>query len=270
MLNKKGAITKSCHPILDLGSQRLNSKVSHNKKGAMFGPFRELRKQSCELFLAKRQSADSQETRGSFKTNRGAMFGLDARIALAIFGALSVISGAALYSAIQKAKTVQAVTSAIEAIKSFEAYYIDTGEVFKESKKGSGLLNVISLVEDPGVAGWNGPYLPYEIFKPDDGVTYPSLNYPLGTNCNDDGTGNMLRFRGVANTNGDGTDYILELNCLNKSTAEGVAKELTGKSLADLLTSNFLSPYDSANKVGFSLINTTTSYRLYKTVMTLK
>ena len=32
---------------------------------------------------------------------RGAMFGLDARIALAIFGALLVISSAALYSAIQ-------------------------------------------------------------------------------------------------------------------------------------------------------------------------
>jgi len=36
--------------------------------------------------------------------NKGAMFGLDSRIALAIFGALSVISGAALYSAIQEAK----------------------------------------------------------------------------------------------------------------------------------------------------------------------
>ena len=39
---------------------------------------------------------------GSLK--KGAMFGLDARIALAIFGALSVISGAALYSAIKESK----------------------------------------------------------------------------------------------------------------------------------------------------------------------
>tara|TARA_Y100001960_G_scaffold319101_1_gene389950 strand:- start:3597 stop:3728 length:132 start_codon:yes stop_codon:yes gene_type:complete len=37
-------------------------------------------------------------------TKKAAMFGLDARIALAIFGALSVISGAVLYSAIQDAK----------------------------------------------------------------------------------------------------------------------------------------------------------------------
>lgn len=35
---------------------------------------------------------------------KGAMFGLDARIALAIFGALSVISGAALYSAYKTQK----------------------------------------------------------------------------------------------------------------------------------------------------------------------
>lgn len=42
--------------------------------------------------------------------NKGAMFGLDARIALAIFGALSVISGAALYSAIQESSTVKITT----------------------------------------------------------------------------------------------------------------------------------------------------------------
>ena len=38
----------------------------------------------------------------NLKNKKAAMFGLDARIALAIFGALSVISGAALYSAIQQ------------------------------------------------------------------------------------------------------------------------------------------------------------------------
>lgn len=44
-----------------------------------------------------------------FKFNKkSAMFGLDARIALAIFGALSVITGAALYSAINKANVIAA------------------------------------------------------------------------------------------------------------------------------------------------------------------
>tara|TARA_Y100001960_G_C14595815_1_gene788039 strand:- start:886 stop:1026 length:141 start_codon:yes stop_codon:yes gene_type:complete len=41
---------------------------------------------------------------------KGAMFGIDARIALAIFGALSAISGAALYSAIQQSKVTVLVT----------------------------------------------------------------------------------------------------------------------------------------------------------------
>ena len=45
------------------------------------------------------------------KLKKGAMFGLDARISLAIFGALSVISGAALYSAIQDSKSVSQVAS---------------------------------------------------------------------------------------------------------------------------------------------------------------
>ena len=45
---------------------------------------------------------------------KGGMFGLNARIALAIFGALSVISGAALYSAIQQSKAISVLTTAKE------------------------------------------------------------------------------------------------------------------------------------------------------------
>jgi hypothetical protein len=41
---------------------------------------------------------------------KGAMFGLDARIALAIFGALSVISGASLYSEIKLKIVIKNVT----------------------------------------------------------------------------------------------------------------------------------------------------------------
>ena len=48
---------------------------------------------------------------------KGAMFGLDARIALAIFGALSVILGAALYSAIQEAKNQQIISMFSEISK---------------------------------------------------------------------------------------------------------------------------------------------------------
>ena len=45
---------------------------------------------------------------------KGAIFGLDERIALAIFGALSVISGSALYSAIKDAREQRVITSILE------------------------------------------------------------------------------------------------------------------------------------------------------------
>ena len=58
---------------------------------------------------------------------KAAMFGLDARVALAIFGALSIIAGTALHSVIQKAKVTTILTEMKEAGKAWEAYYIDTG-----------------------------------------------------------------------------------------------------------------------------------------------
>ena len=98
-------------------------------------------------------------------TNKGAMFGLDARIALAIFGALSVISGAALYSAIQNSKATAIVTEMREVAKAFEAYYLDTGiDLERVATSGNDLhrRKVVGLVEDTGAAGWAGPYLSYE------------------------------------------------------------------------------------------------------------
>ena len=87
---------------------------------------------------------------------RGAMFGLDARIALAIFGALSVISGAALYSAIQHSKVVALITESNEIVKAIEAYRLDTGVDLETAT--SLMLEMKHLWEDSGVAGWNGPY----------------------------------------------------------------------------------------------------------------
>lgn len=60
--------------------------------------------------------------------NKGAMFGLDARIALAILGALSVISGAALYSAIQEAKITKLLATFNEFEKGLASYLLDVGE----------------------------------------------------------------------------------------------------------------------------------------------
>ncbi|PPR08852.1 MAG: hypothetical protein CFH44_00639 [Proteobacteria bacterium] len=87
----------------------------------------------------------------------GAMFGLDARIALVIFGALSVISGAALYNAIQDAKVTAIITEMNEVAKSYEAYYLDTGtDLVLSSTLG---LDIGELVEDTkNLQGWKGPY----------------------------------------------------------------------------------------------------------------
>jgi hypothetical protein len=94
---------------------------------------------------------------------KAAMFGLDARIALAIFGALSVISGAALYSAIQQAKVTSIVTELEEMSKAYQAYVLDVGAELEGrtvpaasdiALKTAELLYSIK-------PGWNGPYLPF-------------------------------------------------------------------------------------------------------------
>jgi type II secretory pathway pseudopilin PulG len=93
---------------------------------------------------------------------RGAMFGLDARIALAIFGALSVISGAALYSAIQDSKATAILSDMQEIGKAWEQYLLDTGKDLPLSSDPSNYQRkTYSLVSDSST-GWKGPYLPYK------------------------------------------------------------------------------------------------------------
>ena len=130
------------------------------KQGAMFGlDCQALKKQFVKLFLASRQSKAQQGANDSCRyTKRGAMFGLDARIALAIFGALSVISGAALYSAIQESKIVAYITSLEEVEKALEAYYLDTGSY--PTLVANDHFGLEKLVVDPtDVPGWDGPYI---------------------------------------------------------------------------------------------------------------
>lgn len=99
---------------------------------------------------------------------KAAMFGLDARIALAIFGALSVISGAALYSAIQQSKAVALYNELAEQGKAWEAYYLDTGQNLPQISTDSANLNFyilknVELIEDSlNLKGWSGPYLQEE------------------------------------------------------------------------------------------------------------
>tara|TARA_Y100001956_G_C4017029_1_gene140259 strand:- start:3 stop:587 length:585 start_codon:yes stop_codon:yes gene_type:complete len=96
---------------------------------------------------------------------KAAMFGLDARIALAIFGALSVISGAALYSAIESAKVTQVVTELNEYSKAIEAYALDTGSLMPV--KAHTILDLNELVTS-STTGWQGPYISQTV------VDYPT------------------------------------------------------------------------------------------------
>lgn len=93
--------------------------------------------------------------------NKAAMFGLDARIALAIFGALSVISGAALYSAIKESKITALSTEINEIEKAVAQYYLDTG-IYPNLNPISPIYNLDAnnlLTKPSAVNNWQGPYL---------------------------------------------------------------------------------------------------------------
>ena len=107
---------------------------------------------------------------------KGAMFGLDARIALAIFGALSVISGAALYSAIKNTKATSLLTEAKEVAKSYEAYYIDTGSDLAISADNTAAL-MLSHLKQHNITGWKGPYTSLDKSS-DNEHTLLSILYP--------------------------------------------------------------------------------------------
>jgi type II secretory pathway pseudopilin PulG len=94
----------------------------------------------------------------------GAMFGLDARIALAIFGALSVISGASLFSAIQKSKVTQTIAQMKEVEKAVSQQYLDTGSHMDLA--GPHKFEIDDLFVDNSKAGWAGPYLSFEYEVP--------------------------------------------------------------------------------------------------------
>lgn len=96
----------------------------------------------------------------NFNIKKAAMFGLDARIALAIFGALSVISGAALYSAIQSSKAEQWRQNFEELVKASELYYLDNGSPLPYTSEIMGITSVEHLVSNEDSSStWRGPYI---------------------------------------------------------------------------------------------------------------
>ncbi|PPR11507.1 MAG: hypothetical protein CFH44_00044 [Proteobacteria bacterium] len=108
---------------------------------------------------------------------KGAMFGLDARIALAIFGALSVISGAALYSAIQNAKAESSRQILNEMVKASEEYYLNNGKQLPQEATstlyGGDLIN-----NRENLSSWEGPYI--EGSRINDRSSKNSINVQMG------------------------------------------------------------------------------------------
>ncbi|MCP4354645.1 MAG: hypothetical protein GY793_03230 [Proteobacteria bacterium] len=108
-------------------------------------------------------------------SKKAAMFGLDARVALAIFSALSVITGAALYNTIQEAKVVAIITEMNNIDKAFTEYLIDT-RTYPEAVTSltTGRLITEELLVS-SVTGWKGPYISLPDLAPlsDGNVEHP-------------------------------------------------------------------------------------------------
>lgn len=113
---------------------------------------------------------------------KSAMFGLDARIALAIFGALSVIAGAALLSAKEKALNIALINDLNEIAKAFESLWLDTGSTplrisAIKTSNSYHILTAVDLISDNGQKGWKGPYLNYENYINNYDLVFPGLKY---------------------------------------------------------------------------------------------
>lgn len=163
--------------------------------------------------------------------NKGAMFGLDARIALAIFGALSVISGAALYSAIQQAKVQQYISTLTEIAKALEAYYLDVGDLPKVDPGDSDHLNIVQLAEnEDGVSNWNGPYIDFKVMARIGDALRPKLGYQSG--CGQDAEGLSGVFLRKLSYSGDATlrNIRVHMNCIPDAITEEMSLKLLGKS----------------------------------------
>lgn len=81
----------------------------------------------------------------------GAMFGLDARIALAIFGVLSVVAGVAAINVFSQAGTTALIAELKNLKQAYTEFHLATGEH---------TLRFLDLINnDNNYPGWQGPYI---------------------------------------------------------------------------------------------------------------
>lgn len=93
------------------------------------------------------------------RSQRGAMFGLDARIALAIFAGLSVIAGMAVFGTIRQTDVTSLVSEFDNIGKGYINYAFDTGvDISTGATPGLGFAALYEDTPTPTL-GWNGPYI---------------------------------------------------------------------------------------------------------------
>ena len=108
-----------------------------------------------------------------FLSQKGAMFGLDARITLAIFSGLSVVAGAVGYGYMSKTQVTAVVTELTNVSKAYINFQLDTQV---DTETFTDLLD-----RDGGQIGWNGPYL---TMSSDDHLAYGKYNLLYGIDMN--------------------------------------------------------------------------------------
>jgi Tfp pilus assembly protein PilE len=167
--------------------------------------------------------------------NKGAMFGLDARIALAIFGALSVISGAALYSAIQQSKVTAIITEMNEVGKAYESYLLDIGSHVPQSTTSVTYKSIELLVDNKNSdPNWKGPYISYEQQSTTDyRLVHPTYDVLLIARFNDDnpwaGTeGSDYTSTGVCTGSETKCNLFIMLEYVDTNIAKEVDKQIDG------------------------------------------
>ncbi|PZP39178.1 MAG: hypothetical protein DI585_04990 [Pseudomonas fluorescens] len=102
-----------------------------------------------------------------FMDQRGALFGLDARIALAIFSILSVVAGVAVVTNVDGTRAQALATELADTTQAIESYHNDLKtDIFLSLMSPNG-KNAYQALYDSAVisegnnlrARWNGPYI---------------------------------------------------------------------------------------------------------------
>lgn len=99
-------------------------------------------------------------------SQRGAMFGLDARVALAIFAGLSAIAGTAVFSAVRDTRVTGVLTEFDNISKGYINFLFDTGIDIPQDPSstgpdidGSGVGFQNLYVDASPTLNWEGPYI---------------------------------------------------------------------------------------------------------------